>query len=351
MTSYPFSLSLVSARARWFGAWLLVVPLCLIGCRSQPDVEVRETAVYRQAVQIGQLADESMAVGEPGRAADLYLRALEHARRLDDPGLQVMMAERAARALLASGRAREVLLILDEAEIAAARTGQSAAELVLLRAATALRDGQAEVVLERLAFLIGNGSSVTAGQRLDALTLAAHAELDLGRIERADGLWRVAIGEASLIGTPSAAARTLRLEGRLAYATSQLSLAAEAYDLEAERWREAQAHLPMAQALARAANVYAELGASDRAADRALRAGLSLRAQRQDGAAAESLHLALAAAHQSADRTRERLARQALAEVRERLHGPVRVSAEMDSAGASGGVEAERAEDQSVRAE
>ncbi|MEQ9459907.1 MAG: hypothetical protein RIG82_02980 [Phycisphaeraceae bacterium] len=291
--------------------------LIITGCQSNRPV-TNDDPIDAYDRQIIELAEEAMQRGDTARAAELYERSLERARLADDATRLITAAERTTRALIASGRSRQVGIILDEAELAAQRLGLRHAGLHLLRAAAELREGRSEQAILTIQPLLTSDIPTDDDQRLDAYVIAGHAELDLGRPAKAELAWHDATAIAALLRQPSGAARTLRLEGRLAYESGDLDRASIAYDLEADRWREARGYLPMAQSLHRAARVYAESVRSDLAADRALRAGMSFMAQRRDAEAAEALHLALATAREAGDATRLRLAGEALIALRDR---------------------------------
>ncbi|QDU70349.1 ATP-binding protein [Mucisphaera calidilacus] len=292
-------------------ALLLVLPACRgAGRASSQSVE---TEYHGQLVK---LAHEAMERGDADRAADLYLRRLEEARRVDDPEALVTVAAWAARAMMAAGRAREVAPILSEAELAADRLGVVRADLSLLRGASELREGEADLAIVCVEPILRGDIAASRDQQLDALLIAGHAEMDRGESGNAQLAWIDARGLAQELDEASAWARTLRLEARLARVSRDVARAAATSDQEAGYWRSAHRYLAMAHALHRAAQAYAEAGDLELASDRALRAGLSFKAQERFGEAHEALHLALAASGEGGDATRRELAERALEDAR-----------------------------------
>lgn len=296
--------------------WLLIlIPVCMLSACRSLEPSTNET-VERDQNRMQGLAHEAMSRGDVDRATSLYLRQLDEARRTDNPESLIDAAAWATRALIASGRFREIDPILSEAELAAERVGRPDAALTLLRSAVQRRDGQVEqAILNAQRILLGEIPS-TRDQQLEALLLAGHAELDRGQLDNALLALTDARHLARELNTPSARARAVRLEARLAEERQAWAEAARLGDLEAGYWRLSHRYRAMAYALHRSARAHARAGDGALAADRALRAGLSLRAQGQDDDAREALHLAIAAASEAQDTTRLRLAEKTLDELK-----------------------------------
>ena len=247
--------------------------LTLAGCASSPtliappeDEELSRTS---------ELARAAFEEGATAKALDLYGKALNRARVMDDATEIGTTAYNLALCHTILGQLDQANAALAEAKAAFKRSESTPADVLLLEATVAQRQGNLEHAL------------LLADQVLSALPDESHCfqvALLRGTIACAQddpAQARNALAEADRhpVANTSLLAARERLAGCVFLLENNPAEAAAAYDRAAALFQEAKHYRDMALTLQRAAKAYQEAGDAPHAEDRLSRAKRSLAAQ------------------------------------------------------------------------
>jgi tetratricopeptide (TPR) repeat protein len=255
---------------RFFVAFAL---LTLAGCATSPTSTVPPKD--KELSRTGNLARVAFEDGATAKAIDLYGKALNRARAMDDATEIANAAYNLALCHIILGQLDQANASLAEAKAAFARSGSNPADVLLLEATLAQRQGRLEQAL-LLADQVLSASPDESHRFQVALlkgTIAC-AQDDPARA-------RSALAEADqhpVANAPLLAARE-RLAGCIFLLESNPAEAAAAFDRAAALFQEAKHYRDMALTLRRAAEAHREAGDMQRAEDRLFRAQRSLAAQ------------------------------------------------------------------------
>lgn len=273
--------------------------LLVAGCATAPKAK----PVDPQLSRLTSAARVMFERGSAGSAARLYLRALDKARAADDPFEIGKTAYNLGACMIEMGQYDEARGLLKEAEVEFKRTDREIADIVLLDAKAARLAGRYDEAVQRAEEVLpavetGDEDAYRAQVHLLKAQVAcdrgeaAWARKELGKAEKTlEGLSDVML-EAEAAG---AAGRVLLLERSPGKAATE-------FDRQANLYKKAGRYRPMAQALGRAGQAFAEANDPFHAGDRFYRSARSLFAQGDDVGALKMMDAGLAAAEKCSDK-------------------------------------------------
>jgi tetratricopeptide (TPR) repeat protein len=250
---------------------IVLALLAQVGCATGPNASRKDKELSRTS----DLARAAFDDGATVKAIDLYRKARNRASAMDDATEIGNAAYNLALCQTLLGQLDQASVSLAEAKAAFQRSGSNPADVLLLEATVAQRQGKLEQALSladqvlsaspdeshrfQVALLKG---TVACGQDDPALARTALAEADKHHATDA----------------PLLAARE-RLAGNIFLLERNPAEAAAAFDRAAALFQEAKHYRDMALTLRRAGEAYQEAGNTQRAEDRLFRAQRSLTAQ------------------------------------------------------------------------
>lgn len=247
--------------------------LFLLGCSSSRPARTVDPELSRTALSARRAFDR----GQVEHAARLYARALNQARSMDDASEIANNAYNLAVCRVVLGDYDKAKDLLKEARGEYERGGESPADLDLLLAKIALREGDPDAAGPLIDSALQ--AELTPAERLDFIILKARVALSRGEIDaaRAD-LEEVRDrmeDDAGLLQRAEVAG----LAGEILAREGDPSAAAEEFDRRADLLREGDRYGEMALAEKRAGEAWREAGKPAEAAERFFRAARSLHAQ------------------------------------------------------------------------
>ena len=250
---------------------IVLALLVQVGCATAPPAPPRD----RELSRASELARAAFEDGAIAQAIELYRRALNRARAMDDATEIGNAAYNLALGHTLLRQLDQASASLAEAKAEFQRSGGNLADVLLLEATIAQRQGQLEQSLA-LAEQVLLASS-DASHRFQAALLKGTIAFEQNAPARA----RVALAEADkhhVTNAPLLAARE-RLAGNIFLLEGNPAEAAVAFDCAAALFQEAKRYRDMALTLQRTGEAYREAGDTQRAEDRLFRARRSLAAQ------------------------------------------------------------------------
>ncbi len=247
--------------------------LTLVGCATSPSSTVEPED--KELSQAGNLARAAFEEGATAKAIDLYRKALNRARAMDDATEIGNAAYNLALCHIILGQLDQASASLAEAKAAFRRNRSNPADVLLLEATVAQRQGKMELALSLADEVLS--ASPDENYRFQASLLKGTIACEQDDPARA----RTALVEADkhhVTDAPLLAARE-RLAGNILLLEGNPAEAAEAFDRAAVLFQEAKHYRDMALTLRRAGQAYQEAGETQRAEDRLFRANRSLAAQ------------------------------------------------------------------------
>jgi len=245
--------------------------LTLVGCATSPTAPPKDKELSRTS----DLARAAFEDGATAKAIDLYGKALNRAYAMDDATEIGNAAYNLALCHIILGQLDQASALLAEAKAAFKRSGSNPADVPLLEATIAQRQGRLEQALS-LADQVLSASS-DESHRFQAALLKGTIACQQDDPARA----RTALVEADkhhIANAPLLAARE-RLAGNIFLLERSPAEAAAAFDRAAALFQKAKHYRDMALTLRRAGEAYREAGDTQRAEDRLFRAKRSLAAQ------------------------------------------------------------------------
>ncbi len=245
--------------------------LTLVGCATPPTVPRKDKELSRTS----DLARTAFEDGATARAIDLYRKAMNRARAMDDATEIGNAAYNLALCQIILGQLDQASVSLVEARAAFQRSGSNPADVLLLEATLAQRQGKLEQALS-LADQVLSASS-DESHRFQAILLKGTIACRQDDPARA----RMALAEADQHHIANAAllAARERLAGNIFMREGNPADAAAAFDRAVALFQKAKHYRDMALTLRRAGEAYREAGDTQRAEDRLFRAERSLAAQ------------------------------------------------------------------------
>jgi tetratricopeptide (TPR) repeat protein len=249
--------------------------LTLAGCATPPTAPRKDEELSRTS----DLARAAFEDGATARAADLYGQALNRARAMDDATEIGNAAYNLALCRILLRQLDQASAALVEAKAAFQRTGSNPADVLLLEATLAQRQGKLEQALSLVDQVLAASSD--EGDLFQATLLKGTIACDQDDPARA----RTALGEADKHRVTNAAllAARERLAGNIFLLERNPAQAGAAFDRAAALFQKARHYRDMALTLRRAGEAYREAGDTQRAEDRLFRAQRSLAAQGEKG--------------------------------------------------------------------
>ncbi|HON90097.1 MAG TPA: tetratricopeptide repeat protein [Sedimentisphaerales bacterium] len=252
---------------------LALTVLTLVGCATSTTSTVPPKD--RELSRTGDLARAAFEDGATAKAIDLYRKALNRAHAMDDATEIGNTAYNLAMCHTLMGQLDQASAALAEARSAFERSGSAPADMRLLEATIAQRQGNLERALS-LADQVLSASS-DESHRFQAALLKGTIACELNDPVRA----RAALAEADqhhVANTPLWASRE-RLAGNIFLLEGNPAEAAAALDRAVALFQKAKHYRDMGLTLRRAGEAYREAGDTLRAEDRLFRANRSLAAQ------------------------------------------------------------------------
>jgi len=253
-------------------AFIALTLLTLVGCAISPTSTVPPKD--KELSRTSNLARAAFADGATAQATDLYRKALNRAIAMDDATEIGNAAYNLALCHIILGQLDQASALLAEAKAAFKRSGSNPADVLLLEATVAQRQGKLEQALSLVAQALSASSdeshrfqaallrgTVACAQDDPASARASLVEADKHHITNA----------ALLAARERVAGNIFLLEGNPAEA-------AAAFDRAAALFQKAKHYRDMALTLRRAGEAYREAGDTQRAEDRLFRAKRSLAA-------------------------------------------------------------------------
>jgi tetratricopeptide (TPR) repeat protein len=268
------------------------------GCQSSSP----STTAHKDIEQ-SQLASAASAAFERGRieeAENLYRRQLTLALASDDPTSISDAEYNIALCLMRRGRAAEAAPLLTDAETEIRRAGESATDIVLLRAVAA-RSQNRHVEAITLARQVLSTRGTTPAQRVQAHVIAGLSQFSLGVQTSAEVELSKAKQDAPKVADAGILAGVAELSGRIAEGSGHPDAAAGDYDEQAQLLNQAGLYRDMSDALQHAGAAFRSAGISPAAADRFYRSARSLAAQGDPAAATSIARLAVESAANTGD--------------------------------------------------
>jgi tetratricopeptide (TPR) repeat protein len=245
--------------------------LTLVGCATRPTAPRKDKELSRAS----DLARAAFEDGATAKAIDLYRQALNRAYAMDDATEIGNAAYNLALCHIILGQLDQASAALAEAKAAFRRSGSNPADVLLLEATVAQRQGKLEQALS----LANEVLSASPGKNdlFQATLLKGTIACEQDDPARA----RTALAEADqhpITNGPLLAARE-RLAGNIFLLERNPAQAAAAFDRAAALFQKAKHYRDMALTLRRAGEAYREAGDMQLAGDRLSRAQRSLAAQ------------------------------------------------------------------------
>lgn len=254
-------------------SFIALTLLTLVGCATSPTSTVPPKD--KELSRTSNLARAAFEDGATARAIDLYKKALNRAIAMDDATEIGNAAYNLALCHIILGQLDQASALLAEAGVEVKRSGGNPADVLLLEATVAQRQGK----LERALSLADQVLAASSDE--DDLFQATLLKGTIACDENDPTLARTALGEADkhrVINAALLAARE-RLAGNIFVLERNPADAAAAFDRAAALFQKAEHYRDMALTLRRAGEVYQEAGDTQRAEDRLFRAKRSLAAQ------------------------------------------------------------------------
>jgi len=254
---------------RWFVIALTL--LTLAGCATRPTAPPKDKELSRT----GDLARAAFEDGATAKAIGLYQEALNRAHAMDDATEIGNATYNLALCHILLGQLDQANALLAEAKAAFTRSGSNPADVLLLEATVAQRQGKLEQALSLADQVLAASSD--ENDLFQAALLKGMIACDQGDPTRA----RTALAEASQHHIANAAllAARERLAGTIFLLEVNPAEAAAAFDRAAGLFQKAKRYRDMALTLRRAGAAYRDAGDTQRAEDRLFRAQRSLAAQ------------------------------------------------------------------------
>ncbi len=249
--------------------------LTLAGCATRPTTPPKDKELSRT----GDLARAAFEDGATAKAIDLYREALNRAHAMDDATEIGNATYNLALCHILLGQLDQANALLAEAKAAFTRRGSNPADVLLLEATVAQRQGKLEQALSLADQVLAASSD--EGDLFQATLLQGTIACD----QNDPALARTALGKADkhrVTNTALLAARE-RLAGNIFLLERNPAEAAAALDRAAALFQKAKHYRDMALTLRRAGEAYREAGDTQRAEDRLFRAQRSLAAQGEKG--------------------------------------------------------------------
>ncbi|MBN1509148.1 MAG: tetratricopeptide repeat protein [Sedimentisphaerales bacterium] len=245
----------------------------LVGCATSPTstVSPKDKGLSRTS----NLARVAFEEGATTKAIDLYGKSLNRARAMDDAAEIGNAAYNLALCHIILGQLDQARASLAEAKAAFERSGSTPADVLLLEATIAQRQGRLEQALSLADQVLS--ARPDESHRFQVELLKGTIACEQGDPARAS----TALVEADqyhVTNVPLLAARE-RLAGNIFSLERNPAEAAAAFDRAAALFQEAKHYRDMALTLRRAGEAYREAGDAQHAEDRLFRAQRSLAAQ------------------------------------------------------------------------
>ena len=253
--------------------FIAVTLLTLVGCATSPtSTSPRKDKELSQASDLARAAFED---GATARAVGLYRKALNRAIAMDDATEIGNAAYNLALCQILLGQLEQASASLAEAKAAFERSESTPADVLLLEATVAQRQGRLEQALS-LADQV-----LSASPDKDDLVQATLLKGTIACEQDDPARARTALAEADQYYVTDAAllAAGERLAGNIFLLENNPAEAAATFDRAAALFQEAKHYRDMALTLQRAGEAYQEAGDTQRAEDRLFRAKRSLAAQ------------------------------------------------------------------------
>jgi tetratricopeptide (TPR) repeat protein len=251
--------------------------LALVGCATSPTSTA--PSGDKELSRNNNLARVAFENGSTANAIDLYGKALQRARAMDDATEIGNAAYNLALCHVILGQLDQASVSLAEAKTAFKRSGGNPADVLLLEATIAQRQGKQEQSLSLADQVLS--ASPDESHRFQVALLKGTIACEQGDAARA----RAALAEVEKIHVtnPTLLAAKERLAGNIFLLEKKPIEAAAAFDRAGALYQKAKRWRDMALALRRAAEAYRAAGDTERAEDRLLRAQRSLAAQGKKG--------------------------------------------------------------------
>jgi len=258
---------------RKFCIVLILTFLMLIGCATSPTSTVPPKD--KELSRTSNLARAAFEDGAISNAIDLYMKALNRAHAMDDATEIGNAAYNLALCHIILGQLDQASVLLAEAKAELERSGSNPADVLLLEATIAQRQGKLEQALSLADEVLS--ASPDKNYRFQVALLKGTVACEQDDPARA----RTALVEADKHHVTNAlllAARE-RLAGNILLLEKNPMEAAAAFDRAAALFQTSKHYREMALALQLAGEAYREAGDRQRAEDRLSRAMRSLAAQ------------------------------------------------------------------------
>ena len=253
--------------------FIALILLTLVGCATSPTSTMPPKD--KELSRTSNLARAAFEDGATAKAIDLYRKALNRALAMDDATEIGNIAYNLALCHILLGQLDQASVSLAEAKAEFKRNGSNPADVLLLEATVALRQGRLEQALSLANEVLS--ASTDEDYRFQVALLKGMIACEQNDPARA----RAALVEADqhhVTNTPLLAARE-RLAGNILLLERNPAEAAAAFDRAAALFQTAKHYRDMALALQRAGEAYQEAGDRQHAEDRLFRAKRSLAAQ------------------------------------------------------------------------
>ncbi len=274
-------------------ATLNLTMLCLLflfGCSTSRPARTVDPELSRTALSARRAFDR----GRVEDAARLYGRALNQARSMDDAPEIANNAYNLAVCRVVLEDYAEAKALLEEARGEYEREGESPADLDLLEANIALREGEPDTAQVLLESALSRELAPT--ERLDFIILRGRVALSRGEIDAARTDLKEVRDRIDDETDPLQRAEVAGLAGEVLSREGDYSAAAEEFDRRTDLLRKGNQYGEMALAEKRAGEAWREAGKPTEAAERFFRAARSLYAQGDLPASLRTIEEALAAA-------------------------------------------------------
>lgn len=281
----------------------------LSGCRTplpQPlDPELK---------QLAEAGSVSFDRGEYPRAAQLYGKALERARLIDNQHEVARNAYNLGLCRVADGHLTEAMSLFRQAASLIPGAGIERARVLLAEAEVARlsADSSESVRLAREALAAGGDREV----RVQAMQLQGEADVAAGRFASALVFYNEAVAATTLLTPPLLRARGEALAVTLVQAGVMAGDAAVYEEARSQWLKKAGQYKMMVDALVRAAELHELKGRNAEAADCRIRAAQSLLAAGEKALAGAQAERAIVLAGQAHDINRKALAESLVAELK-----------------------------------
>jgi tetratricopeptide (TPR) repeat protein len=252
-------------------SFFAMVLLMQVGCTTSSNTAPKDQELSRT----GNLARAAFEDGASVQAIVLYGKALNRARAMDDAMEIGNAAYNLTLCHIVLGQLEPARILLAEAKAAFERNGSLPADVLLLEATLAQRQGRLEQALS----LADKVLSVSSDRNHSVQVALLKGTIACDQNDPAGA--RIALVEADkhrLSNAPLLAARE-RLAGNILLQEDNPVKAAAAFDRAAALFQEAKHYRDMALTLQQAGEAYRKAGDTPRAEDRLFRAQRSLAAQ------------------------------------------------------------------------